>query len=183
MKRLFDIFLALVALVLLFPVMLLVVLLIKLDGGPIFFKQDRVGLHGTIFRIYKFRSMVVNASSLGGYSTIKGDPRITRVGSWIRRTSLDELPQLINVIWGNMSVVGPRPNVLAQKKDYRDNDWQKRNSVKPGITGLAQATKRSECSFEERLSLDLEYVEHVSMVLDIKIILLTIKQVLGRGGY
>ena len=131
----------------------------------------------------KFRSMVVDAERVGGYSTAVGDPRITRMGHFIRRTSLDELPQLFNVLRGDMSWVGPRPDVPAQKGNYSDADWRARHRVRPGITGLAQATLRSAATPAQRLALDLEYVERASLLFDLKILLLTVRQVLGKGSY
>ena len=163
--------------------MLSVMLLIACgDPGPVFFRQVRVGRHGAPFGMYKFRSMVVDAERRGGHATADGDPRITRVGAFIRRTSLDELPQLINVLAGDMSLVGPRPDVPAQQADYSLHEWQLRCAVKPGITGLAQATTRSAATQQERTAMDLRYVSEASMALDLKIIGMTIKQVLGKGG-
>lgn len=183
MKRLFDISVALVALLLLSPVILLVALLIYLtDKGPVFFKQKRVGLNGKTFDIYKFRSMVTNASSLGGHQTLENDNRITKIGRVIRKTSVDELPQLLNVLLGDMSVVGPRPNVPLQREEYSEQEWDKRNSVQPGITGLAQAKGRSCLTPEQRTKYDLEYVDNVNLINDIKIILLTVKQIVTKGG-
>lgn len=182
MKRLFDCAVSLVFLMLFFPVMVIISVMIKRDGGEIFFKQVRVGLDGKYFGIYKFRSMVVNAEKLGGYSTQKGDARITVIGKFIRKTSIDELPQLINVLIGDMSLVGPRPNVPAQKKEYSAVQWDKRNSVIPGITGLAQATLRSKATWQQRYDLDIEYIRKKSFLYDIKIIFMTIQQVLFKGG-
>lgn len=184
MKRIFDIALALVALAVLWPLLLVVALAIHLDSpGPALFRQTRVGIDGRPFQIFKFRSMVVDAERVGGYSTAVGDPRITRVGHFIRRTSLDELPQLFNVLSGDMSWVGPRPDVPAQKANYSDADWQARHRVRPGITGLAQATLRSAATPAQRLALDLEYVERASLLFDLKILLLTVRQVLGKGSF
>lgn len=182
MKRLFDVLVSIISILTLLPVFITVACILKLDGGPIFFKQTRVGKAGKEFQIYKFRSMVVNASQLGGFSTNTNDSRITPVGKFIRKTSIDELPQLINVIKGEMSIVGPRPNVPMQRDCYTLDNWNKRNSVLPGITGLAQATSRSLATSEERLSLDLEYIDRFGFVLDLKIILLTIKQIVLKGG-
>jgi len=183
LKRAFDIVMSSVALILLFPILLITAIFIFLyDGHSVIFFQNRVGLAGKLFRLYKFRSMVVNAEKLGGYSTLDNDSRITPVGRIIRRSSIDELPQLINVLRGEMSVVGPRPDVLKQKSEYSEDEWLKRLSVKPGITGLAQATLRSSASPEQRKRLDLNYVEQQSMWLDIKIILLTFRQIVLRGG-
>jgi len=183
LKRIIDIVMSIVALILLLPILLITAASIFLfDRHYIVFIQNRVGLAGKLFRLYKFRSMVVNAEKLGGHSTSDNDSRITPVGKFIRRSSIDELPQLVNVLKGEMSIVGPRPDVLKQKSEYSDEEWLKRLSVKPGITGLAQATLRSTATPEQRKRLDLEYVEHQSMWLDIKIILLTFKQVIFRGG-
>lgn len=183
MKRLIDVFLASLALLVMSTFMLAVALAVYLhDRGPVFFKQRRVGLRGIEFGMYKFRSMTVDAESRGGYSTSDGDPRITPVGRFIRRTSLDELPQLINVLMGDMSIVGPRPDVPAQKSLYREDEWMLRNSVRPGITGLAQATLRSEATPEQRKALDLNYARMANLGLDMKIVAWTCKQILTKGG-
>lgn len=183
MKRAIDILLALFTLLVMSPVMVGVALAVYLfDRGPVFYAQVRVGLGGREFRMLKFRSMVRDADRLGGYSTADGDPRITPVGRFIRRTSLDELPQVLNVLAGDMSLVGPRPDVPAQRSLYTQEEWRLRNTVRPGITGLAQATVRSEATVEERKQLDLSYARNPSVALDIKIIGLTFKQVLGKGG-
>lgn len=183
MKRFFDFVVSLLVLVFIFPVLCGVALVIYMnDFGPILFKQRRVGLGGREFWVYKFRSMVINAERLGGYSTSQNDVRITTVGRFIRRTSLDELPQLLNVLKGEMSLVGPRPDVPAQRVLYTDEEWRLRHSVRPGVTGLAQAILRSEATEAQRKSLDLEYARHASIFLDIKIILMTVRQVFGKGG-
>ncbi|PLW78146.1 sugar transferase [Cohaesibacter celericrescens] len=183
MKRAFDIVVSAMLLLLTSPILLLVCLAIKLtDKGPALFSQTRVGLNGRLFEIYKFRSMVVNAADLGGFSTADKDPRITAIGRLLRKTSLDELPQLFNVLKGEMSLVGPRPDVPAQRALYTEPQYLKRCSVQPGITGLAQATKRSTATIEERLQLDLDYVDQSSLRFDLWVILLTIKQVIAKGG-
>ncbi|TGN39922.1 sugar transferase [Marinobacter confluentis] len=182
MKRVFDILVSVSALLVLSPVFIAIPLMIRRDGGPALFRQPRVGLHGKVFSIYKFRSMVMNSEQLGGHSTQADDPRITRVGKFIRKTSIDELPQLLNVIRGEMSIVGPRPNVPAQRTEYTQQQWDLRNSVLPGITGLAQATLRSNATWQQRYDLDAEYVRACSMGLDLKIILLTVKQIFTKGG-
>jgi len=164
------------------PVLIVIPLLIRRDGGPVLFRQTRVGLHGVPFNIYKFRSMVVNSEQLGGHSTQANDPRITKVGHFVRQTSIDELPQLLNVLKGDMSLVGPRPNVPGQRYEYTQEQWDLRNSVLPGITGLAQATLRSDATWQQRYDLDAEYVRSQSLMLDIKIILLTVKQIFTKGG-
>ncbi len=183
MKRLFDLCCASLALVILSPIMLIVALAVYWqDRGPVFFLQRRTGLHGTEFGMFKFRSMCVDAERQGGYSTLDGDPRITPVGRFIRRTSLDELPQIINVIKGDMSIVGPRPDVPEQKSLYLAKEWTLRHQVRPGITGLAQATLRSAATPMQRKEMDLRYAQTAGMALDLKIIAMTIKQVLTKGG-
>lgn len=182
-KRIFDIATSLVSLILLSPIFIFISFVIYFnDRGPVFFSQKRVGLAGRDFQMLKFRSMVVNAEQLGSYSTEDNDSRITKVGKLIRKTSIDELPQLFNVLVGDMSIVGPRPDVPAQEVNYTAEEWQARNSVRPGITGLSQATLRSSATEEERTQMDLHYVNHNSLVFDLKIILMTIKQVLFKGG-
>ncbi|MBX3112560.1 MAG: sugar transferase [Fimbriimonadaceae bacterium] len=184
MKRLFDIVCSTFFLVLLFPLMVLLAVWVSLDspGGP-FYRQRRVGKGGRVFTILKFRSMVSDADKKGSHRTSVGDARITRAGRILRKTSLDELPQFWNVLVGDMSLVGPRPDTPAQEADYTPEEWQKRCSVRPGITGLAQATKRSTATPQERLAADLEYAEAPSLALDFKILALTVKQVVSRGGY
>ncbi len=184
MKRVLDILIAGAAFVVLLPIVAVIVAAIYLDDrGPPFFKQKRVGRHGNVFSMLKFRSMVVNAERLGGYSTEPGDKRITRIGAFLRRTSLDELPQLLNVLKGDMSLVGPRPDVPAQCELYTDDEWAKRHRVRPGLTGLAQATLRSEATLEQRKALDLQYVDNPSIAMDFKIIAMTVRQLILRGSY
>jgi len=183
MKRFLDILIASVTLIILSPVLLVVGAAVLLDDGcPVFFRQVRVGRGGREFRMLKFRSMVVDAALRGGFSTAPGDPRITRVGRLIRRTSLDELPQLLNVLTGDMSLVGPRPDVPAQRPLYEETEWMLRHAVRPGITGLAQAMLRSNATLDQRKMLDLEYARQASVWLDIRIILLTFRQVIAKGG-
>ncbi|MBS3910798.1 MAG: sugar transferase [Hydrogenophaga sp.] len=183
MKRLLDIATALLALLLLSPLLLGTALAVALESGfPVLFRQTRVGLHGREFGMFKFRSMVKNAASIGPYFTSANDPRVTRVGRFIRRTSLDELPQLINVLTGDMSLVGPRPDVPAQKSLYTEADWSQRCSVRPGITGLAQALYRSESTEAQRLEADLRYTRETSLWLDLKICWWTIRRLSGKGA-
>lgn len=183
MKRIFDILISATLLIPLIPVMLAVALCILLtDGRPVFFSQLRVGRGGKNFKLWKFRSMVVDAEKVGSYSTETNDPRITKIGRFIRRTSIDELPQLINVIVGDMSLVGPRPDVPQQRLNYSQEQWDLRVSAKPGITGLAQATLRSDATPDERLALDLDYVRSNGLLIDIDILLKTAIQILGKGG-
>jgi len=183
MKRLFDISVSVFLLLFLSPVMVLIGILVYAeDGGPFLFRQIRVGRGGSLFSMLKFRSMIRNAECTGGYSTCVADPRVTKVGRVIRRTSIDELPQLINVLFGDMSIVGPRPLVPQQCQFYTQEEWVMRHSVRPGITGLSQAKLRSQATHEQRTSMDLEYVTGPSAFLDSKIIALTIVQVFLKGG-
>lgn len=184
MKRIFDFIVSLVLVILLFPFILLISLAIIIESkGGVFFTQERVGQFTKPFPMYKFRSMVADASQKGPYFTAQGDSRITKVGAFLRKTSLDELPQLLNVLKGEMSLVGPRPDVFDQRSNYTQEEWTKRVSVKPGITGLAQATIRNVGGPGRRTALDLEYVDNVSFGLDLKILLLTVKQVLFKGSF
>ncbi len=194
-KRTFDLCGALVGLVLCAPLMVITALLIKLDSpGMVFFRQERAGQYGRPFWLWKFRTMVADAEQqLPQFVDVEkleqpvfklpNDPRVTRVGRWLRRTSLDELPQLINVLRGEMSLVGPRPEQVDLVKRY--NSWQaQRLLVKPGITGSMQVSGRGDLPFEERLKLELVYIENYSLREDIKILLRTIPAVLsGRGAY
>jgi lipopolysaccharide/colanic/teichoic acid biosynthesis glycosyltransferase len=183
MKRVLDVLVAAAALIVLSPVLALVALAIVLETGlPVLFRQVRIGLGGREFGMYKFRSMVRNAAAVGPYYTSAADPRITRVGAFIRRTSLDELPQLFNVLAGDMSLVGPRPDVPAQRSLYTSEDWAQRCSVRPGITGLAQATLRSQATPEQRLALDLRYAREHSLWLDLRILAWTVGRLTGKGA-
>ena len=183
MKRLIDIAVALVALLVLAPLLLLVAVAIALESGrPVLFQQTRLGLNGRAFNMLKFRSMRQDAAATGPYFTAANDTRITRVGRFIRRTSMDELPQLINVLRGDMSLVGPRPDVPAQRSSYSDADWAQRCSVRPGITGLAQALLRSEATEAQRLALDLSYTREASVWVDLKIMGLTVARLSGKGS-
>jgi lipopolysaccharide/colanic/teichoic acid biosynthesis glycosyltransferase len=150
------------------------------SGWPVFFRQVRVGRGGREFGMFKFRSMVKDAASTGPYFTEANDVRITRVGRFIRRTSIDELPQIINVLLGDMSLVGPRPDVPEQRALYSPEDWASRCSVRPGITGLAQVNGRSEVAWERRLSFDLAYATQASWWLDIQIMWWTLRQLGGK---
>lgn len=183
MKRLLDITLAALALALLWPVLLLAALAVLLqDGPPVLFRQTRLGLGGRPFGMLKFRSMKRGAAAAGPFFTRPGDARITPVGRFLRRSSIDELPQLINVLRGDMSLVGPRPDVPAQRACYSDAEWAERCSVRPGITGLAQVRLRSEGTEAQRLALDLQYTRTASVWLDFKIMWWTLGRLSGRGG-
>ncbi len=188
-KRLFDLLLSALAVLLLSPLLVATALAVWLeDGRPVLFRQVRVGRGGREFGRYKFRTMVRNAAALGPHFTARGDPRITRVGRFIRRTSRDELPQLFNVLAGDMSLVGPRPDVPAQRADYAPEDWEQRCSVRPGITGLAQAQLRSEATPRQRLDLDLAYAKQAArggwagLALDMRIVMWTLRRLSGRGS-
>lgn len=190
-KRLMDVVFSTIGLIVLSPIMLIVAVAIKLEDikGPILFSQERVGYLGKKFKIYKFRSMYVDAEErlyelqhlneqTGPVFKMKDDPRITKVGKFIRKTSLDELPQLINILKGEMSIVGPRPALLREVVQY--NDYQKqRLLVKPGLTCIWQVSGRNSIGFEEWIELDLEYIKNQSLSLDIKLILQTLPALLG----
>jgi lipopolysaccharide/colanic/teichoic acid biosynthesis glycosyltransferase len=182
-KRATDVVLATLGLLVLLPVLLLAACAILLDSGaPVFFRQTRVGRYGQTFPMYKFRSMVRDAQSVGPYFTSQQDARITKTGRFLRRSSIDELPQLLNVLKGDMSLVGPRPDLPLQQALYRQEDWQERCSVRPGITGLAQALLRSEATAEERLALDLRYVRKQSICMDVRILFWTARRISGKGA-
>jgi lipopolysaccharide/colanic/teichoic acid biosynthesis glycosyltransferase len=179
LKRFIDILLSLIGLVLLTVPFAIIAVAIKLDSkGSVFFRQERVGKDGRSLRVWKFRTMVVGAVQQGlGYNVAKDDSRITSVGSVLRNWGLDELPQLINVFVGNMSLVGPRPTLRYQVEHY--DDFQRRRlQVKPGITSLAVVSGRNALSWKERIELDVWYVEHWSLWLDIKILFKTLWTVL-----
>ena len=184
-KRAIDIVFSAAALLILSPVLLLVALAVKLDSpGPVLFKQTRLGLSGREFSIYKFRSMVQNAEHTGsGVYSGKGDARVTRVGRVIRATSLDELPQMWNILRGDMSLIGPRPPLTYHPWPIEEyTDEQKRMfSVRPGITGWAQVNGRKEVEWHERIKLNNWYVDHVSFPLDVKIFFKTIFKVLSNA--
>lgn len=182
-KRLFSIILSLSLLIILLPILIIVGLAIKIDSkGPIFFKQNRRGIKGVPFKIYKFRSMVVDAEKKGtGVYSYEDDPRVTRVGKFIRKTSLDELPQLINIFKGEMSIIGPRPVLLNHPWPIEEytHEQIKRFDVRPGVTGLAQINGRKELPWEERIILDNKYIKTLSFKNDIKIFFKTISKVLS----
>lgn len=193
LKRLMDIVFSVAAIIILLPLFIIVAVIIKLDSkGPVLFIQKRCGKDGKIFKMYKFRSMCMDAEEkldqihhLNDVEEplfkIKDDPRLTRVGRFLRRTSIDELPQLINIIKGDMSLVGPRPPLPSEVEKY--NSWQKlRLSVKPGLTGLWQISGRSNLGFDEMVRLDLKYIAERNLVYDIKIIIKTIPAVLKFYG-
>ena len=196
-KRALDIFGAGVALVLLAPFFLIVALMVRADGGPAFFAHQRVGRGGKLFGCLKFRSMVVDSQARlesllandpvaraewEATRKLKNDPRITRIGGFLRSTSLDELPQLINVLRGEMSLVGPRPVQEAEIDRYYGASAAHYMAVRPGITGLWQVSGRSETSYESRVALDVTYVSRPSLLADLSILLRTPVAVLSRRG-
>jgi len=180
-KRLMDILFSLFGLILLSPLLMVVAILIKLESkGPVIFKQDRLGLNGKVFKIYKFRSMCVGAEKGGVYET-KGDSRVTRIGRVIRKISIDELPQLVNIFKGEMSLIGPRPALTYHPWTYNEyTEEQKRMfHVRPGVTGWAQVNGRKEVEWPKRIELNVEYVENLSFLFDLKIFFKTIFKVLA----
>jgi lipopolysaccharide/colanic/teichoic acid biosynthesis glycosyltransferase len=185
MSRPFDILLAGLLLLLATPLLTLAALLIRLESrGPVFYRQRRVGLNAEPFELWKLRTMVPGAESMGaGIYVVEGDPRITRVGRLLRRFSLDELPNLINVLRGEMAIVGPRPTVQEQVDRYTERQ-RRRLEVKPGITGWAQVNGRTSLPWPERIELDVWYVENRSMRLDLRILAKTARMLAtGHGLY
>ncbi|WP_231124917.1 sugar transferase [Limosilactobacillus reuteri] len=192
-KRIFDFMAAICGVIILSPVMLVIAILIKVeDHGPVFYKQVRVGKNGKKFKMYKFRSMFVNADKMlsklkeqndveGPMFKMKDDPRITKVGHFIRKHSLDELPQFLNVIKGDMSLVGPRPPLPSEVAEYSDYDKQ-RLYVTPGCTGLWQATERNEVGFSEMVQLDIQYIQRASFMFDLWIIWKTVEIIIKPNG-
>ncbi|WP_233566973.1 sugar transferase [Cohnella endophytica] len=190
-KRVLDIVCSIAGLLLIIPIFVVVCILLKIEDprGPILFAQKRVGKDGKIFKMYKFRSMVTNAEELfhsllekndvsGAMFKMKDDPRITRIGKWIRKTSIDELPQLWNVLRGEMSLVGPRPALPRELPMYSSYDMQ-RLLVIPGCTGLWQIKGRNSVGFKEMVELDLQYIANRNLTIDVKIILKTCRVLFG----
>lgn len=184
LKNIFDYTVATISLLILLPVFILIAILIKIESkGPVFFKQERLGKNGKVFKIYKFRTMVNNAEKIGaGIRIEKNDTRITKLGNFLRKTSLDELPQFINIIKGEMSFVGPRPPVPYHPYKYENytEHRKKRFLVKPGITGLAQVSGRNNLTWDERIEYDVKYVENFSFAYDIKILFNTVWKVIKK---
>lgn len=184
-KRALGFILALIAMILLSPILLIVAILIKIDSkGPVIFRQERLGVSGVPFWIYKFRSMCVGAEKQGsGVYSYKGDSRITKVGRIIRATSIDELPQLWNILKGDMALIGPRPALTYHPWPYEQYDEHQKHmfDVRPGITGWAQVNGRKEVPWPERIELNVYYVEHVSLWLDIKILFMTVFKVVTNA--
>ncbi len=179
-KRIVDIVISLPVLITLLPVFAVIIVAIKVGSrGPAIFKQERAGKNGKPFIFYKFRTMKTDVDPFGSSPKTGDDPRLTRVGKFLREYSLDELPQLFNILKGDMSIIGPRPLYVSQMAEW-DERQKKRLLVKPGLTGLAQISGRGELTREEKLELDVKYVETTGFWLDLKIILATIAQVFGR---
>lgn len=179
-KRLFDIAVSLVSLILLSPLLLIVALMVRLKlGSPLFFRQTRPGLHGKPFEMVKFRTMRDAVDKHG--NPLPDEQRMTRLGHILRATSLDELPELWNVLKGDMSLVGPRPLLMEYLPLYSQEQYR-RHEVRPGVTGWAQINGRNTVSWEEKFKLDVWYIDHQSLWLDIKILFLTVRKVLVRDG-
>jgi lipopolysaccharide/colanic/teichoic acid biosynthesis glycosyltransferase len=179
-KRIFDLSISLTVVVILLPIFAAICITIKLSSkGPAVFRQERTGKNGKPFMFYKFRTMKTGADPFGPSPKAADDPRLTRVGKFLREYSLDELPQLFNVLKGDMSIIGPRPLYISQMAEWDDRQ-KKRLLVKPGLTGLAQISGRGALTREEKLELDVKYVETASLWLDLKIVLVTIAQVFRR---
>lgn len=179
-KRLIDLSVSLVLMLLLFPLYIFIAVLIKFDlGSPVMFKQERPGLHEKIFTMYKFRTMNNEYNSIG--NELPDSERTSRLGSFLRSTSLDEIPGLLNVIQGDMSLVGPRP-LLVKYLQFYSKEERKRHSVKPGLTGLAQIEGRNLLSWDERFKKDIEYVEKISFSMDAYILMKTVKKVIKKEG-
>ncbi len=179
-KRVLDIFISLSAMIILSPILVAIVIAVRLSSkGPAVFKQRRAGKNGEPFVFYKFRTMKVDVDPFGPSPKSGKDPRLTKAGKFLREYSLDELPQLFNILKGDMSFVGPRPLYISQMSEWSQRQ-KKRLLVKPGLTGLAQISGRGGLTHEEKLEFDVKYVEITSLLTDIKIILATIAQVFGR---
>ena len=193
-KRVIDVILASIALILLSPLFAIIAIAIKIDSkGPVFFAHKRIGKNGNIIKLYKFRSMVINAEELIKSFTpeqmreykenykLTNDPRITKIGKFLRKTSLDELPQLINIINGDLSIIGPRPVVADELEKYGVNK-DKFLSVTPGLTGYWAANGRSNTTYEQRMEMELYYIDNLSLKMDIKVFFKTILSVLKKEG-
>ena len=186
-KRLFDIVSSFIVLVILLPIWIVIPLAIKLDSqGPVFFKQKRLTKNGRAFEMYKFRSMVVDAERMGtGLFNFQNDPRVTKLGRFLRNSSIDELPQLFNILKGDMSVIGPRPSVVNELGDYEtlNKKYKKRFSVKAGLTGLAQVKGRNDITWDEKTIFDNQYIDlfnKYGVLIDIKLIFLSVLKVFKK---
>lgn len=185
LKRILDFILSLIALMILSPVFLIIAIAIKIDSkGPVFFLQERLGKNGKVFKIIKFRTMVVNAEHMGAGIKVTGenDDRITKLGRRLRKFSLDEVPQLINVIKGDMSLIGPRPPLTTHPHKYEEysKKQKKRFLVRPGITGMAQIKYRNSATWDTRIQEDVKYINKVTFISDVKILFITILNVISK---
>lgn len=182
LKSIFDISIGLILSALFLPLTILLMLAVSIESkGPPIFKQKRIGKNRKEFVIFKIRTMTYSPNNSGTYFTNTNDSRITRIGKLLRISSLDEIPQFWNMLLGNMSLIGPRPDVPAQKTQYTDQDWLLRHTVNPGITGLSQSTFRSQATERNRTRLDLFYATHCCFYLDVVVIIRTFKILLSKG--
>ena len=193
-KRIIDVIISTIGLIVLSPIFLILAIIIKLDSkGPVFFAHTRYGKDGKKFKMYKFRTMYENAQDMINDFTpeqmkewkenfkLQDDPRITKVGKFLRKTSLDELPQIVNIIKGDLSIIGPRPVIEEELEKYGDNK-EKFLSVTPGLTGYWQANGRSSTTYEQRMEMELYYIDNISPKLDVKIFFKTIESVIKKEG-
>ena len=193
-KRVFDLVISTIGLIILSPIFLILAIIVKLDSkGPVFFAHTRYGKNGKKFKMYKFRTMYENAQDMINDFTpeqmkewkenfkLQDDPRITKVGKFLRKTSLDELPQIVNIIKGDLSIIGPRPVIEEELEKYGENK-EKFLSVTPGLTGYWQANGRSSTTYEQRMEMELYYIDHISPKLDFKIFFKTIESVIKKEG-
>ena len=193
-KRVFDLVISTIGLIILSPIFLILAIIVKLDSkGPVFFAHTRYGKNGKKFKMYKFRTMYENAQDMINDFTpeqmkewkenfkLQDDPRITKVGKFLRKTSLDELPQIVNIIKGDLSIIGPRPVIEEELEKYGDNK-DKFLSVTPGLTGYWQANGRSSTTYEQRMEMELYYIDNISPKLDVKIFFKTIESVIKKEG-
>ncbi len=185
-KRFLDILFSFLGLIILFPLLIIIAILVKITSkGPILFKQKRIGKNGKVFNIYKFRSMCVGAEQQkGGVYSDKNDKRVTKIGKFIRATSIDELPQMLNILKGDMSFIGPRPPLTYHPWKYEEytKEQKKMFAVRPGITGWAQVNGRKEVEWHKRIELNVWYVEHLTFLLDMKILFMTIGKVFTNAN-
>lgn len=180
LKRILDFTLSLIALIALMPLLIIIYILVRIKlGNPAIFKQERPGKDEKIFKLYKFRTMTNEKDEKG--NLLSDEKRLTKLGKFLRSTSLDELPELINIIKGDMSIVGPRP-LLVEYLPLYDEKQRKRHNVKPGLTGLAQIKGRNSITWEEKFNEDIKYIENITFLIDVKIILKTIVKVFKRDG-
>ena len=193
-KRVFDLVISTIGLIILSPIFLILAIIVKLDSkGPVFFAHTRYGKNGKKFKMYKFRTMYENAQDMINDFTpeqmkewkenfkLQDDPRITKVGKFLRKTSLDELPKIVNIIKGDLSIIGPRPVIEEELEKYGENK-EKFLSVTPGLTGYWQANGRSSTTYEQRMEMELYYIDHISPKLDFKIFFKTIESVIKKEG-